>query len=157
MQRNRMILIRVANPRNLGKPGGNLGTGTVFSGIVPCMARLPRVVIVDVAHHVTQRGNGRHFILDNGKPGEKPGDRHAVFWYCAVHGSITPCSYCGCRASGNPAREWSRVGAAGSHDTLFVSWALLQPVQRNGLLSARGSGVTAIDTVGILSGGCGTD
>jgi putative transposase len=28
------------------------------------MARLPRVVIVDVAHHVTQRGNGRHFILD---------------------------------------------------------------------------------------------
>ena len=28
------------------------------------MARLPRVVVVDVAHHVTQRGNGRHFILD---------------------------------------------------------------------------------------------
>jgi len=27
------------------------------------MARLPRVVVVDVAHHVTQRGNGRHFIL----------------------------------------------------------------------------------------------
>jgi len=27
------------------------------------MARLPRVVIVDVAHHVTQRGNGRQFIL----------------------------------------------------------------------------------------------
>ena len=28
------------------------------------MARLPRVVIVDVAQHVTQRGNGRHCILD---------------------------------------------------------------------------------------------
>jgi putative transposase len=27
------------------------------------MARLPRVVIVDVAHHVTQRGNGRQYIL----------------------------------------------------------------------------------------------
>jgi putative transposase len=27
------------------------------------MARLPRVVIVEVAHHVTQRGNGRQFIL----------------------------------------------------------------------------------------------
>jgi len=27
------------------------------------MARLPRVVIVDVAHHVTQRANGRQFIL----------------------------------------------------------------------------------------------
>ena len=28
---------------------GNPGTGTAFSGIVPCMARLPRAVIVDVA------------------------------------------------------------------------------------------------------------
>jgi putative transposase len=27
------------------------------------MARLPRVVIVDVAHHVTQRGNARQVIL----------------------------------------------------------------------------------------------
>ena len=27
------------------------------------MARLPRVVISDVAHHVTQRGNGRQAIL----------------------------------------------------------------------------------------------
>jgi putative transposase len=27
------------------------------------MPRLARVVIVDVAHHVTQRGNGRQFIL----------------------------------------------------------------------------------------------
>ena len=27
------------------------------------VARLPRVVIVDVAHPVTQRGNGRQFIL----------------------------------------------------------------------------------------------
>jgi len=29
------------------------------------MARLPRVVIVDVAHHVTQRGNARQVILAN--------------------------------------------------------------------------------------------
>jgi len=27
------------------------------------MARLARVVVVDVAHHVTQRGNARQFIL----------------------------------------------------------------------------------------------
>src|SRR5579872_4679274 len=27
------------------------------------MARLPRVVVVDVAHHVTQRGNARQVIL----------------------------------------------------------------------------------------------
>ena len=27
------------------------------------MPRVARVVIVDVAHHVTQRGNGRQFIL----------------------------------------------------------------------------------------------
>jgi putative transposase len=29
------------------------------------MARLPRVVIVDVPHHVTQRGNARQVILAN--------------------------------------------------------------------------------------------
>ena len=29
------------------------------------MARLPRVVVVDVPHHVTQRGNGRQVILAN--------------------------------------------------------------------------------------------
>jgi putative transposase len=29
------------------------------------MARLPRVVVVDVAHHVTQRGNARQVILAN--------------------------------------------------------------------------------------------
>jgi hypothetical protein len=28
------------------------------------MARLPRVVVADVAHHVTQRGNARQYILD---------------------------------------------------------------------------------------------
>jgi hypothetical protein len=27
------------------------------------MPRIPRIVIVDVAHYVTQRGNGRQFIL----------------------------------------------------------------------------------------------
>lgn len=29
------------------------------------MARLPRVVIAEVAHHITQRGNARRFILDH--------------------------------------------------------------------------------------------
>jgi putative transposase len=29
------------------------------------MARLPRLVVVDVAHHVTQRGNARQVILTN--------------------------------------------------------------------------------------------
>src|SRR5882724_13251196 len=29
------------------------------------MARLPRVVVTDVAHHVTQRGNARQLILAN--------------------------------------------------------------------------------------------
>jgi REP element-mobilizing transposase RayT len=32
--------------------------------IVPLMGRFNRVVAVDVPHHVTQRGNGRRFILD---------------------------------------------------------------------------------------------
>jgi hypothetical protein len=30
------------------------------------MARLPRVVVADVAHHVTQRGNARQFLLATG-------------------------------------------------------------------------------------------
>ena len=32
--------------------------------IVPVMGRFNRVVAVDIPHHVTQRGNGRRFILD---------------------------------------------------------------------------------------------
>jgi len=38
---------------------------TRFLVLSPPMARLPRVVIVDVAHHVTQRGNGRQIFLEN--------------------------------------------------------------------------------------------
>ena len=36
-------------------------------GLILCcaMARLARVVAVDVPHHLTQRGNGRRFILDS--------------------------------------------------------------------------------------------
>ena len=30
------------------------------------VARLARVVTVDVPHHVTQRGNARRFLLDSG-------------------------------------------------------------------------------------------
>ena len=29
------------------------------------MARIARVAITDLAHHVTQRGDGRQFILDD--------------------------------------------------------------------------------------------
>ena len=38
--------------------------GEVAAVIVPVMSRFNRVVAVDVPHHVTQRGNGRRFILD---------------------------------------------------------------------------------------------
>jgi hypothetical protein len=36
------------------------GTGGTYSAIFSVVARL---VIADVAHHVTQRGNGRQFLL----------------------------------------------------------------------------------------------
>ena len=41
-----------------------LATRRVSSDIFSGMARLPRVVIVDVAHHVTQRGNARQLVFD---------------------------------------------------------------------------------------------
>jgi putative transposase len=37
----------------------------MFSAIFLAMARFPRVVVVDVAHHVTQRGNARQIILSS--------------------------------------------------------------------------------------------
>src|SRR5689334_14323926 len=43
-----------------GKPGTD---GTFSDNFVSSMARLARVVAVDVAHHVTQRGNRREYIL----------------------------------------------------------------------------------------------
>jgi hypothetical protein len=43
--------------QNRGKPG----TDGTFSGILSGVARLPQVVVADV----TQRGNGRQFILDS--------------------------------------------------------------------------------------------
>jgi len=47
------------------KPGDrNPGTDGTFTVIV-CVARLARVVAVDVPHHVTQRGNARQYILDS--------------------------------------------------------------------------------------------
>jgi len=42
-----------------GKPG----TDGTFSATLPAVARLARVMVVDVPHHVTQRGNARQFIL----------------------------------------------------------------------------------------------
>ena len=38
--------------------------GEVAAVIVPVMGRFNRVVAVDFPHHITQRGNGRRFILD---------------------------------------------------------------------------------------------
>jgi hypothetical protein len=38
--------------------------GEVAAFIVPVMGRFNRVVAADVPHHVTQRGNGRRFVLD---------------------------------------------------------------------------------------------
>ena len=37
--------------------------GERLSSILSAIARLPRVVVAGVAHHVTQRGNGRQFLL----------------------------------------------------------------------------------------------
>ena len=39
------------------------GTVGTFSDILSAVARLARVIAVDVAHHVTQRGNARQYIL----------------------------------------------------------------------------------------------
>ena len=45
-------------PAWLGKPG----TDGKFSRVIPPVARLPRVAVVDVAQPVTQRGNGRQLM-----------------------------------------------------------------------------------------------
>jgi hypothetical protein len=46
------------------KPGdGNPGTDGTFSASLFCMARMARIVAVNVPHHVTQRGNARQFLL----------------------------------------------------------------------------------------------
>lgn len=42
---------------------GKSGTDGTFSDILSAMARLSRIVIVNVPHHVTQRGNARQFLL----------------------------------------------------------------------------------------------
>jgi len=42
---------------------GNPGTDGTFSVSLLFMARLARVIAVDVPHHVTQRGNARQYIL----------------------------------------------------------------------------------------------
>ena len=55
---NRLERIRATEIRNR-----NPGTDGTFSGIVSTVARLARVVVAEVAHHVTQRGNARQFLL----------------------------------------------------------------------------------------------
>ncbi len=47
------------NPLRLGKPG----TDGTFSDILLLMARLARVIAVNLPHHVTQRGNARQFLF----------------------------------------------------------------------------------------------
>jgi len=42
----------------LGKPGAKPETDGKLHGTIPPLARLPLVVVVDVPHHGTQRGNG---------------------------------------------------------------------------------------------------
>jgi putative transposase len=42
---------------------GNAGTDGTFSDILCVMARLARIAVVNIPHHVTQRGNARQFIL----------------------------------------------------------------------------------------------
>ena len=46
-----------------GEKRGKPGTDGKFSRVIPPVARLPQVVAVDVAQHVTRRGNGRQLIL----------------------------------------------------------------------------------------------
>jgi REP element-mobilizing transposase RayT len=46
------------------EPGGRTGgTDGTFSDTLSVMARLSRIVVVNIPHHVTQRGNARQFIL----------------------------------------------------------------------------------------------
>src|SRR5271168_4614251 len=46
-----------------GSTFGNQGTDGPFSDILSVMARLARIAVVNIPHHVTQRGNARQFIL----------------------------------------------------------------------------------------------
>jgi putative transposase len=47
------------------------------------MGRFTRVVAVDVPHHVTQRGNGRRFVLD--------GDAYRTIYLKLLHENIVLC------------------------------------------------------------------
>jgi len=51
--------------RPIQKLRGSPATHQVLSAIFLAMARFARVVVVDVPHHVTQRGNARQIILSN--------------------------------------------------------------------------------------------
>jgi hypothetical protein len=49
----------VAHPFGLWKPG----TDGTFSDIFFLMVRLSHIVVLNIPHHVTQRGNARQFLL----------------------------------------------------------------------------------------------
>ena len=56
------------------------GTDGKLSVVIPPVARLPRVVVVDVARHVAQRGNGGQFILAT--------DSERMVYLCAELNSV---------------------------------------------------------------------
>jgi putative transposase len=61
-----ILLISLPAPTRLAARGSDGGeTERILSGNVRGMARLARVVAVDIPLHVTQRGNARRFILDS--------------------------------------------------------------------------------------------
>ena len=55
------------------------------------MARFARVVVVDVAHHVTQRGNGRQVILSS--DGDRVAYLELLRQYSELHG-LALLGYC---------------------------------------------------------------
>src|SRR5208283_4855061 len=60
----RQVVLEDASGEEIKPTGtGNWGTDGTFSDIVSIAARLARVVVAEVAHHVTQRGNPRQFLL----------------------------------------------------------------------------------------------
>ena len=84
-----------------GRPTGPTGTDGTFSDTLSGMARLNRIVVVNVPHHVTQRGNARQFLLAG------DGDVEQTL----VRGNLAGVS--GCRRNGTRDRGDSPMHAHG--------------------------------------------
>jgi len=66
-ERSPVFLSRYGNPHPIpARKRPRSPTEEIIFCYFSDMARLPRVVVVDVAHHVTQRGNARQVILASG-------------------------------------------------------------------------------------------